>query len=187
MAAAMRLEKQTLNDRQEKFVQNLFSGMTQRQAWINAGYSDRYVVAWIDSHACRLAHLDKIQTRLAELRKRVEDASVSTVLERRQILTEIQRAKIGEFVDENGNLAVDKAKLSSSAVGEIRTERTPIGVKTTLKLRDPVSAIAEHNKMDRIYSETPQGVTNNTQINIIVDSERGRELVKRLTEGNVSD
>ena len=47
---------------------------------------------------------------------------------------------------------VEKFKQKSAAVEDVKIETIPGGVTTTLKLWDPVRAIAEHNKMDRIYS-----------------------------------
>lgn len=182
-------KKMKLTAKQEAFALNLFKGLTQREAWIKAGYSNRYVVAWIDSHACNLAGQAKIQTRLAELRQKVEDAAISTEKERRKLLTQIQRATVADFVDEYGNLAItEKAQLNTPAVQEIKTERTLVGIRTTLKLRDPVGAIDIHNKMDRLYNDTPPNFNDNRVINFILSDEQGKQLIdgisKRLTDGN---
>lgn len=56
-----------LTCKQERFALNLFAGMTQRDAWIDAGYSSRYALAVIDSNACVLANTSKIIVRLQEL------------------------------------------------------------------------------------------------------------------------
>jgi len=115
----------------------------------------------------------QIQARIDELRKKVEDDAISTEKERRKILTQIQRATIADFVDEYGNLDIkNKAQLQTSAVQEIKTERTLTGLRTTLKLRDPIGAITEHNKMDKIYSE---GVIYN-DIKVLIVREKPREI-----------
>ncbi|MFA5378211.1 MAG: terminase small subunit [Dehalococcoidia bacterium] len=142
-----------LTPKQERFALNIFQGMTQRKAWVEAGYSGKYSMAVIDVNASRLATSTKVKLRLAELQNKADDAAITTVVERKRILSEIQRARFGDFTDDYGNLKIgDKQLLRSAAVQEIKTESTPLGYRTTLKLRDPVNAIAEHNKMDGSYA-----------------------------------
>jgi len=74
--------------------------MSQREAYIQAGYSARAKPDVLDIKACELAKSGKVAVRLAELRRQVEDAAISTAQERRQILTQIERAKISDYVDE---------------------------------------------------------------------------------------
>jgi len=164
-----------LTSRQEKFALLLFQDVPQREAWGLAGYSSNYSLAAIDVNASRLANLTKVKLRIQELRSKVEAAAISTVKERQKILTQIQRATVADFVDEYGNLNIkNKAQLQTSAVQEIRTERTLAGYRTTLKLRDPVGAIAEHNKMDKIYSEAPQ--LNDNRVFNFYGSQEGKDL-----------
>lgn len=82
-----------LTQKQEDFTRYIFEGKTQREAWGLAGYSTNYPVVVIDSNACKLYKKNKIQTRLIELRSKVADKSIATVNERKQILTDIARAK----------------------------------------------------------------------------------------------
>jgi len=89
-----------LTQKQETFCLNLFQGMSQRDAYIAAGYSPRQSPATIDRHACDLAKTDKILARTEELRQAAEDASVATVLERKQVLTEIVRGRFADFFAE---------------------------------------------------------------------------------------
>jgi hypothetical protein len=174
---------------QEKFVLAWFSGKTLEQAAIEAGYSPK----WARSIGSRLSTNANIKARYEELQKKAEDAAVTTVLERLKILSEIERATIGDFADENGNL-LDRPNLKSAAVQEIRTERTLAGVRTTLKLRDPVSAIAEHNKMDGAYAPTKTEVTGkdgkelNTLPPIIhVASPEAKNLTDKIISGEGTD
>jgi phage terminase small subunit len=172
-----------LTQKREKFTRNLFEGMSQREAYRNSFNASRMIPATIDQRAYELAKNSEVQARLAELRQKAEDASVSTVLERKKILTQIQRATVADFVDEYGNLDIDsKAKLKTSAVAEVRTEKTLTGLRTTLKLRDPVSAISEHNKMEKIYSDAPVVNNDNRSINIIVRSSDAAGLTERISE-----
>ena len=171
-----------LTQRQEQFCLNIFQGMTQREAWVTAGYSGKYAVAIIDKHACELANSGKIKGRIDELRSKLADEAISTEKERRKILTQIQRATVADFVDEHGNLSIkDSSQLRTSAIQEIKTVRTLLGYRTTLKLRDPVGAIDTHNKMDRIYSEIPASFQDNRTINIIVSSDKAKELTEKVS------
>ena len=83
-----------LTHRQEAFALNLFHGMTQREAWKKAGYTDRYRDEWIDSQACRLANSVKIMSRLEQLRAKAIDKSIADVVERRQRLTTLARVEM---------------------------------------------------------------------------------------------
>lgn len=83
-----------LTQKQETFVLNLFKGMTQREAWIQAGYSSNYAPAIIDSNACALANSSKIKARYNELNKKTEGDTVATVVERKQRLTAFMREDI---------------------------------------------------------------------------------------------
>lgn len=175
-----------LTQKQEQFCLNLFQGLSQREAWVKAGYSSKYAPALIDSHACVLANQEKVKQRLAELRQKAEDAAITTVIQRKKILSQIETATIGDFVDQFGNLDVKKDKLASAAVAEIKTETTPIGYKTTLKLRDPIGAISEHNKMDGVYEDENKGKSNNVNVHTVifnVINPDTKVLIERLEHG----
>ncbi len=162
-----------LTMKQERFAQNIFKGMTQREAWGVAGYSTSYAPAIIDTNACALANTNKIQLRIKELNAKTEDEAVAPVLERKRVLSEIVRARFGEFADERGHIDIkDKAKLMSPAVQELRTERTLMGTKSSLKLRDPVQAIDLLNKMDNLYVDRRED-----RLNVEVTFKVGRGYV----------
>ena len=142
--------RKRLTAKQEAFAVNYFKLRNATQAAIQAGYSPHL----IDTNVSHLLDNTRIRERIAECEKKAEDDAVGTVVERKQKLTEVYRATVADFVDENGNLSISgKDKLNTPAVAEIRTERTLMGVKTTLKLRDPIAAIAEQNKMERIGAQ----------------------------------
>ena len=170
-----------LTQQQEGFCLDVLNEVPAGKAYL-AHYKCKPSAA--DALASRLVRNAKIEARLQELRKKAEDAAISTVKERQKILTQIQRATIADFVNEYGNLDIDeKAKLQTAAVSELKTERTPLGERTILKLRDPVGAIAEHNKMDKIYSDQPQVNIDNRQVNFIVKSQDEADEVERLLSG----
>ena len=144
--------------RQEAFCLNLFKGMSQRDAYVAAGYSSKQSDPTIDRHACELAKTDKVKARCEELRQKAEDESVAGVLERKQVLSEIVR---GRFIDFTKNLTPEK--LRSAALQEIKiTSSGPegLGKTTTIKLHNPIQAIDLLNKMDKIYTDGDQYIDN---------------------------
>jgi hypothetical protein len=61
-----------LTPKQEKFVQGLFSGLSQRKSYIEAGYStNNKPDSYIDKEACLLAKNRKVIERLTELQDKV--------------------------------------------------------------------------------------------------------------------
>jgi len=170
-----------LTQKQETFCLNLLQGMSQRDAYVAAGYSPKQLPETIDRHACELAKTDKVMARYEELRQKAEDASVATVLERKQVLTEIVRGRFADFIK---NLTADK--LRSAALQEIRiiSYGKEVPVKTTIiKLHNPVQAIAELNKMERIYEAEGSVTIDNRTLVINVMSEKGKTLTERLMVG----
>jgi len=140
----------------------------------------------------------QIIERIDQLRQLAEDASIATVVERKQRLTEIARANIPDYVDDV-SIRVDKESPNVGAVSEITTRtrvyRNEPVVITNLKLHNPIQAIAELNKMERIYE--PDGATVNVdnrkvEINIGDPKEKLLSLLARLatrageTEGDKS-
>ena len=144
-----------LTQKQENFCLNILSGMSATDAALSAGYA-----RMSPTHTTAMLKTAKIAVRLAELRKPREKAAISSYEERLQILTEIQRARFGQFVDKEGNLDIpDKEALDSAALQEVKTTKFRGGkggrtseITTTIKLRDPVRAIEEHNKMAGDYA-----------------------------------
>jgi phage terminase small subunit len=83
-----------LTAKQETFALCLFRGMSNREAWKQAGYSMRGQENTIDAHASRLTINDKVAARLKELRQQVADPTIATVVERKQRLTKIVRVDL---------------------------------------------------------------------------------------------
>jgi len=129
----------------------------------------------------------KIQERIQELRQIAEDASVATVLERKQILTEITRGNLLDYQETGADgawLNIGKDSPHTKAIAEI-TSRTneDNSVITRVKLHNPIQAITELNKMERIYEADGVTKIDNRTINIYTNSEKAKELTQRLTEG----
>ena len=98
-----------LTKKQELFTQNIFKGMTQRESWIQAGYSSKYPVAHIDHNACVLANSSKVKARYAELNAKLEDEAIASPRERRQRLTVFLRE------DVNGKYGISRQSNISAS------------------------------------------------------------------------
>ena len=77
-----------LNIKQEKFVQNIINGMSQRQAYKDA-YNAKYSEKSIDEKASTLFNSEKVQERYKELLKELEDKSIMSAKERMIWLTKV--------------------------------------------------------------------------------------------------
>ncbi len=177
-----------LTQKQETFCLNLFRGLSHHEAYVQAGYSSKQLPATLDRHAFDLVNNSKVVARLAELRQKAEDASVATVLERKQRLTEILRATIPDFVTEDG-IKVERKSPNIGAVSEITT-KTKVYRKTgeavniiNLKLHSPIQAADLLNKMDKIYSEGGTVNIDNRKYEVFVISEKAKQLTDRILIG----
>ncbi|WP_288910791.1 terminase small subunit [uncultured Thomasclavelia sp.] len=77
-----------LNTKQEKFIQNIVKGMSQRQAYkdaYNAQYSDKA----IDEKASTLFNSEKVQERYKELIEELKEETIMSAKERMIWLTEV--------------------------------------------------------------------------------------------------
>ena len=78
-----------LTPKQEKFIQNIVSGMSQREAYKNSYNAKNMADDTIDNKACKLFNSDKIRARYQELMKRLENKAIMTAEERMIWLTKV--------------------------------------------------------------------------------------------------
>jgi len=137
-----------LTQKQETFAQNLFKGLTQREAWIQAGYSSKYAPAIIDVHACQLAAQDKIKVRLTELNLKTEDVTVATVKERKEKLTQIMKGDkynpiqaIAELNKMGGDYAPDKHIIEGEIL--ITPDMRALAVREMLEIKEAERLLKE--------------------------------------------
>ena len=163
-----------LTVKQEKFTLNLFVGMSQREAYIQAGYSSNMLPGVIDNHASLLAKKGEVKVRLQELQEQAESDKIMSVKERKERLSEISRARLTDYQEsgmDGGWINIGKESPNTAALSEITstTKYDDNGASPTLitkvKLHSPITAIAELNKMERIYND---GTTVN--VGVIVNS-----------------
>ena len=78
-----------LTPKQERFIQNIVSGMTQRQAYKEAYNAENMKDETIDSEASILFNSQKVSERYRELMDKLEDESIMSAKERMKWLTEV--------------------------------------------------------------------------------------------------
>ena len=78
-----------LTPKQETFVQGLFKGLSQREAYKAAYNCQNMKDKDIDSNACQLANDTKVAQRLTELQRAVADTNIATVQEAQAFLTSV--------------------------------------------------------------------------------------------------
>jgi hypothetical protein len=159
-----------LTQKQEKFVLNLFKGMSQRDAYVKAGYSGNQLPATLDRHAAELAKTDKILTRLSELNGKVELNTILSVTQRKEILSEIARGRLTDYqeagLDGSGYISITKESPNTAAIAGIESatkfdENGNTGTLfTKVKLHNPIQAIAELNKMEQIGNPAMINIDN---------------------------
>jgi len=176
-----------LTQKQENFTINLLKGMTQREAWIQAGYSSKYALPGIDVHACQLANKDKIKLRLGELRAEAAEGAVMSLQEMLERHTGIARAKITDFQTAGADgswIDIGPDNEHAGALQEI-TSRTEYDVNTSkaaiitkIKLHDPVRSMQEIARLRGHYPKEAQ-----SDINVNVVFVIGRGYRDQLEEG----
>lgn len=129
-----------LTVKQEKFVQNLIKGMSQREAYKKA-YNARYKDEVIDVRACELFNSSKIQVRYKELMDQLEDDSIMSAKERMKWLSEVVKNEQKETV-----------------YYQVNGKSTPI--ERTADLNTKIKAIDTLNKMSGEYKTILEGNVN---------------------------
>lgn len=117
-----------LNARQERFIQNIVSGMTQRQAYKEA-YKVNYDEDAIDNKASKLFNKDEVQARYKELMNELKDEAVMTAIEKRKMLKEMALDANNSVTDRIKAIDTDNkmageyiTKVEADIIGEIRVE-----------------------------------------------------------------
>lgn len=101
-----------LNAKQERFIQNIVKGMSQREAYKEA-YQANYKDEAIDSKASALFNTDKVQKRYRELMSKLEEESIMSAKERMIWLSDVVKGKVTHIsYDNNGNAYDNEAYIS---------------------------------------------------------------------------
>ena len=141
-----------LTPKQEKFIQNIVSGMTQRQAYKEAYNAENMKDETIDTEACLLFNDQKIAKRYKELMDKLEDKAIMTAQERMKWLTEVIQE-------------IQKEKKSTIQDGEVFNYEESADLNTKMKAIDIL------NKMSGEYVTKLEGDIGITSIKVDVVDE----------------
>ena len=177
-----------LTQKQETFCINYFQSGNATEAAIIAGYSKKTAVVIASQNLLKLNVIERLQ----ELRDAAASAKIMDVVERKERLSEIARARLTDYVTcgpDRDLVDVGPDSPNTAALSEItaHTEFDKDGagaaVITKVKLHNPMQAIAELNKMERIYEEGTTVNIDNRKAEIIVTSENARKLLTEIADG----
>ena len=166
--------KRRLTQKQENFVLCLFKGLSQREAYLKAGYSPKQSPGTLSRNAYELAKTNYILTRLSDLRTEAKKASMIEDAEKRQILAKIARDQYPLVVTRKEALVLAGRRTDDDVI------------TTIISNRDPVKAIAELNKMDGVYATAPIEFNDNRQYNLILHSEKTKKQLEEIADGHLS-
>lgn len=127
-----------LTPKQERFIQNIVSGMSQRQAYKEAYNAENMTDESIDVEACKLFNDTKVAQRYHELMEELKDKAIMTATERMIWLTEVVKG-----------IQTEESKYFSD--GEC------IVYEKTADLNTKIKALDTLNKMSGEYTTKIEG------------------------------
>jgi phage terminase small subunit len=138
-----------LTPKQEKFIQNIVKGMSQRQAYKDAYDVKKMTDESIDVEACKLFNDTKVSQRYQELIEQLENEAILTAKERMKWLSEVVKD-------------IQKEDLYITVEGEM----TKVGSKNA-DLNTKLKALDILNKMSGEYiTKVEADVNSDVSINI---------------------
>lgn len=141
--------KDKLTAKQEKFIQNIIKGMSQREAYKDAYNAENMKDESIDCNACKLFNDAKIKQRYEELIEKLQDEAIMTAKERMVWLTEVVKG-----------IQLEEDKYFED--GECHIYERSADLNTKLRAVDTL------NKMDGQYITKVEADVN-ADINITID------------------
>jgi len=172
-----------LTQKQINFTQDYFKEIPPGQAYMTHYKVKSMSVA--KACASRLLTKANVQAYIEELRLKSETATVMTRQEILERHSEIARARLGDFIDTDGELVkIDKDSLNSAALQELKTTQFTGGKDgrassktTTIELRDPVRSMQEIAKLQGHYPKEDTNITYN-DIKVLIVREQPREALE---------
>ncbi|MBQ4263128.1 MAG: terminase small subunit [Bacilli bacterium] len=146
----------SLTPKQERFIQNIVSGMSQRQAYKEA-FGAEYDDDAIDSNASTLFNSTKIQQRYKEIINKLEEETIMTAKQRMKWLSDVI----------NGNIKEKTAILKTDADGNSKLVEQEFPSKLDTKIK----ALDTLNKMDGEYITKIEGEIGVTTIRVNIEDE----------------
>lgn len=149
--------KEELTPKQEKFIQNIVSGMSQRQAYKDAYNAENMKDETIDTEASLLFNDQKVSKRYKELMDKLETEAIMTAQERMEWLTKVINGEIKEVA----------TTFRTNEDGEVEK----IENEFTSKLDTKLKALDTLNKMSGIYVTKMETTENGFTIKVDVEDE----------------
>lgn len=168
-----------LTVREEKFVEALVLGDSQRQAYKKAYNCRKFSDKTVDEKASRLFKTGKVQARYKQLKKRaIKAAEDSTIMEHTEMmrrLSETARSNLGDVlrveVTEEGNADIRMRKdFDLTNVKEIYLDRNG---NLRVKMQDPVNAMVKLADIAKGAREMERESTSNRMRIEIEDNGEG--------------
>jgi len=103
-----------LTPKQEKFVQGLFAGLSQREAYKRAYNCENMKDETIDKKACELAKQGKIRGRLTEFQDELKERNMVTV---EKVLTELAKVGFANGIEVKTNDKLKALELMGKYLG----------------------------------------------------------------------
>lgn len=145
------MSKVKLTPKQERFVQNVFKGMTQRAAYKDSYNTVKMTDSMIDREACILFKSPKVAARYQELVNKLEKKTIMTAEERMEWLSKVITGDIKEVeIVKDVNLETGKDEMIAKEI--------PSQLSTKLKALDTL------NKMTGEYTTKVEGELNVTKL-----------------------
>lgn len=181
-----------LTDNQERFVQELIKGKSQREAYRIAYPNCKAMDKTVDEYACRLMTNSKVLARYKELHDRlIQEAEDECIVTAKEVLAELKRigfADIKDFVsfrvaktvvdyeDETGEPVIDYAPIidihDSNEVDGRVIQEVSISEKGTFKFKlyDKMSALEKLGKHLGMFTDKID-IEGTTKVVIVDDIE----------------
>lgn len=123
-----------LTPKQEKFIQNIVSGMSQREAYKNSYNAENMKDEVIDVKACELFNDGKMKVRYQELMSKLEDEAIMTAKQRMIWLSKVVNGEIQEeskYYDDGEVVVYEKPADISTKIRAVDTLNKMSGEYTT--------------------------------------------------------
>lgn len=122
-----------LTPKQERFIQNIVSGMSQRQAYKDAYDAENMTDESIDVEACKLFNSPNVSQRYKELINKLEDAAIMTAIEKRRMLKEMAMNKENSITDRIKAIDTDN-KMAGEYITKVEADvNTDFTINITLE------------------------------------------------------
>lgn len=176
------------NSRFELYCQYVVAGDDGKTSATRAGFRS----TGAGTQSTKLLKLPEIQKRIKELKERNDrklQSLVMSEMERKVRLSEFASSNLVDFLDESGDIKIDKNQKGIGALSEYAVKRRTIPgelpieeVTKTIKLRDPIASIDLLNKMTHVYAEQPPVNQDNRVLNIFVVDNEAKDLISKVKE-----